>query len=102
MLNITASTAGDELTVCLEGKLDTTSSPSLEKTLSENLEGINRLTLDMSALEYVSSAGLRVLLSVQKTMKTMSRRQGLIVRRPSQTVMEIFDVTGFSDILIFE
>ncbi len=99
MLNITASTAGDELTVCLEGKLDTTSSPSLEKTLSENLEGINRLILDMSALEYVSSAGLRVLLSVQKTM---SRRQGLIVRRPSQTVMEIFDVTGFSDILIFE
>ena len=99
MLNITASTAGDELTVCLEGKLDTTSSPSLEKTLSENLEGINRLILDMSALEYVSSAGLRVLLSVQKTM---SRRRGLIVRRPSQTVMEIFDVTGFSDILIFE
>ena len=99
MLNITASTAGDELTVCLEGKLDTTSSPSLEKTLSENLEGINRLILDMNALEYVSSAGLRVLLSVQKTM---SRRQGLIVRRPSQTVMEIFDVTGFSDILIFE
>ena len=99
MLNITASTAGDELTVCLEGKLDTTSSPSLEKTLSENLEGINRLILDMSALEYVSSAGLRVLLSVQKTM---SRRQGLIVRRPSQTVMEIFDVTGFSDILILE
>ena len=99
MLNITASTAGDELTVCLEGKLDTTSSPSLEKTLSENLEGINRLILDMSALEYVSSAGLRVLLSVQKTM---SRRQGLIVRRPSQTVMEIFDVTGFSDILNIE
>jgi anti-sigma B factor antagonist len=99
MLNITASTAGDELTVCLEGKLDTTSSPSLEKTLSENLEGIDRLILDMSALEYVSSAGLRVLLSVQKTM---SRRQGLIVRRPSQTVMEIFDVTGFSDILVFE
>ena len=99
MLNITASTAGDELTVCLEGKLDTTSSPSLEKTLSENLEGINRLILDMSALEYVSSAGLRVLLSVQKTM---SRRQGLIVRRPSQTVMEIFAVTGFADILIFE
>ena len=99
MLNISVSAEGEVLTVRLEGKLDTTSSPELEKVLRENLDSTSRLILDMSALLYVSSAGLRVLLSAQKTM---SAKNGLIVRNPSENVMEIFDVTGFSDILVFE
>lgn len=99
MLNIEKNTNETELTVVLTGRLDTTTAPELEKELKASLDGVSALTIDMAALEYISSAGLRVLLSAQKTMN----RQGeMKVVHVGDTIMEIFEVTGFSDILTIE
>ena len=99
MLNIEKKTNGTELTVALTGRLDTTTAPELERELKENLDGVTALVIDMAALEYISSAGLRVLLSAQ----TIMGRQGeMKVTHVSETIMEIFEVTGFSDILTIE
>ena len=96
MLNINKTASESELTVALEGRLDTTTAPELEKELKESLDGVTELVIDMTALDYISSAGLRVLLSAQKTMN----RQGeMTVTGVGETIMEIFEVTGFSDIL---
>ncbi len=95
-MNILKKQDGSALTVTLEGRLDTTTAPELEKTLKESLEGVSELTLDFAGLEYISSAGLRVLLSAQKTMN----RQGeMKLVHVGEMIMEIFEVTGFSDIL---
>ena len=99
MLNIEKKTNGTELTVALTGRLDTTTAPELEKELKENLDGVTALVIDMAALEYISSAGLRVLLSAQKIM---SKQGEMKVIHVSETIMEIFEVTGFSDILTIE
>ncbi|MBQ7500468.1 MAG: STAS domain-containing protein [Clostridia bacterium] len=99
MLNIEKKTNGTELTIALAGRLDTTTAPELETVVKESLDGVTALILDMEALEYVSSAGLRVLLSAQKVMN----KQGTMkVTRVGETIMEIFEVTGFSDILDIE
>ena len=99
MLNITKNIHETELTVVLTGRLDTTTAPELEKELKASLDGITELTFDLAALEYISSAGLRVLLSAQKTMN----RQGTMkLTHVNETIMEIFEVTGFSDILTVE
>lgn len=99
MLNIEKTTNESELTVVLSGRLDTTTAPDLEKELKESLDGVTALTIDMTALEYISSAGLRVLLSTQKIMN----RQGKMkVTHVNETIQEIFEVTGFSDILTIE
>ncbi len=99
MLNITKNVNGKELTIALEGRLDTVTSPSLESELKSSLEGVEKLVMDLAQLQYISSAGLRVLLSAQKIMNA----QGcMIVRNASEDVREIFDVTGFSDILTIE
>ena len=99
MLNITKNANGNELKVILEGRLDTTTAPQLEEQLGAALEGITDLKLDLEKLEYISSAGLRVLLSSQKTMN----KQGtMVITNASAEVKEIFDVTGFSDILTIE
>lgn len=99
MLNIEKTTNASELTVVLNGRLDTTTAPDLEKELKESLDGVTALTIDMTALEYISSAGLRVLLSTQKIMN----RQGKMkVTHVNETIQEIFEVTGFSDILTIE
>ena len=99
MLNIEKTTNASELTVVLGGRLDTTTAPDLEKELKESLDGVTALTIDMTALEYISSAGLRVLLSTQKVMN----RQGKMkVTHVNETIQEIFEVTGFSDILTIE
>ena len=99
MLNITKNVNGKELTIALEGRLDTVTSPSLESELKSSLEGVEKLVMDLAQLQYISSAGLRVLLSAQKIMNA----QGcMIVRNASEDVREIFDVTGFSDILSIE
>ena len=99
MLNITNAKDGDKLTVELEGRLDTTTSPQLEENMSEQLGGVTQLTFDLAKLEYISSAGLRVLLSSQKTMN----KQGeMIVKNVSEEVQEIFEVTGFSDIFTIQ
>lgn len=98
-MNILKKPDGDRLTVALEGRLDTTTAPMLEEELRGALDGVVELELDMSALEYISSAGLRVLLSAQKVMN----RQGkMVLRGVSPEIMEIFEVTGFVDILEIE
>ena len=87
---------GGALAVFVEGRLDTNTAPELDDTLKSSLEGVTELTLDLEKLDYLSSAGLRVLLSAQKTMN----RQGtMVVKNVNETIMEIFEVTGFSDIL---
>ncbi len=96
MLNINVKSEGEKLTVKLEGRLDTTTSPELESELRMNLDGIKELVFDFNGLEYLSSAGLRVLLNAQKTMNQQGEMK---VTGVSDGVKEIFDVTGFSDIL---
>ena len=90
---------GNELNVTIEGRLDTSTAPQLEAELKESLPGVSKLVLDFTALEYLSSAGLRVLLSTQKTMN----KQGeMIIKNVNETINEIFEVTGFVDILTIE
>ena len=99
MLNITRKGEGTKVEFALEGRLDTVTAPDLEKALNESLSGKEELILDFAGLEYISSAGLRVLLSAQKVMN----RQGkMTLRHVNETIMEIFEVTGFSDILTIE
>ena len=99
MLNITKNVDGTALTIVLEGRLDTVTSPSLESELKSSLGGVEDLVFDMDKLQYISSAGLRVLLSAQKVM---NKQGNMVVRNASDDVKEIFDVTGFSDILTIE
>lgn len=90
---------GAELTITLTGRMDTTTAPQLEAELKDSLSNVEHLVLDFAALDYLSSAGLRVLLGAQKQMN----RQGtMVVRNVNETIMEIFDVTGFCDILTIE
>ncbi|MBO4837795.1 MAG: STAS domain-containing protein [Lachnospiraceae bacterium] len=95
-MNIQTKKEDKSLTVILEGRLDTSTAPQLEECLNSSLEGIEDLSLDLSALDYISSAGLRVLLSAQKRMTKQGRMQ---ITGANETVMEIFEITGFSDIL---
>jgi anti-sigma B factor antagonist len=96
MLNITKTKENKSLTVALEGRLDTTTAPQLEGELKESLPDVSELTIDMGKLEYISSAGLRVLLSAQKIMNKQGEMK---ITGVSDAIMEIFEVTGFSDIL---
>ena len=90
---------GTELTIKLAGRLDTTTAPQLETELKQSTAGVARLVFDFGALDYLSSAGLRVLLSTQKLMN----KQGeMIIRGVNDTIAEIFEVTGFADILTIE
>lgn len=90
---------GTALSLALTGRLDTTTAPQLEGELKESLPGVESLTLDFAGLQYLSSAGLRVLLAAQKTMNRQGR---MVVKNVNETIAEIFDVTGFSDILTIE
>ena len=87
---------GDELTVSLEERLDTTTAPQLEAELSNSLNGVKKLIIDIEKLVYVSSAGLRVLLKAQKTM---NKQGSMEVRNVSPEIKDIFEVTGFDEIL---
>ena len=89
----------NELTVALSGRLDTLTSPDLEDKLEEELDGAERLIFDLAELEYISSAGLRVLLGAYKMMDEMG---GMLIRNVTEPVMEVFEVTGFSDVLNIE
>ncbi|MBO5659686.1 MAG: STAS domain-containing protein [Bacteroidaceae bacterium] len=98
-MTIEKNLAGTELTVTITGRLDTTTAPQLEKEVKLNLVGVKKLILDFAELEYLSSAGLRVLLAVQKAMN----KQGeMIIKNVNETIKEIFEVTGFIDILTIE
>ena len=87
------------LTSTLSGRLDTTTAPQLESELKASIEGIENLILDFAGLEYLSSAGLRVLLSAQKIM---NKQGAMVVKNVNETIQEIFEVTGFCDILTIE
>ncbi len=99
MLNIEKKKEGSKLELVLAGRLDMTTAPELEKELKASLDDVDELVFDMASLEYISSAGLRVLLSAQKIMNKQGTMKVLHV---NETIMEIFEVTGFSDILAIE
>lgn len=90
---------GSSLTLELEGRLDTTTAPELEAELNQSLDGVTALTLDMGQLAYLSSAGLRVILTAQKRM---NKQGAMVVRHVNETIMEVFEVTGFVNILNIE
>ncbi len=95
-MNIIKKAEGSKLTIALEGRLDTTTAPQLEKEIQSSLKGVEELVYDLKKLEYISSAGLRVLLASQKVMNDQGE---MIVENVCPEIMEIFDVTGFVDIL---
>ena len=99
MLNIDKKAEAGKVCFALEGRLDTVTSPNLERELKTSLDGVTELVIDLEKLEYISSAGLRVLLSAQKTM---NKQGAMKVLNVCKTIMEIFEVTGFSDILDIE
>ena len=99
-MTITKTANGSELTIALEGRLDTNTSPNLEAELKLSLGPVTSLILDLAELSYVSSAGLRVLLMAQKTMN--GKKGDMVIRHCSADIMDIFDVTGFVDILNIE
>ena len=98
-MNIVKTRDGSKLTIALEGRLDTTTSPQLEGELRTSVSGVTDLVFDLGALDYVSSAGLRVLLSAQKVM---NKQGSMTIRCVKPEIMEIFEVTGFVDILSIE
>ena len=99
MLNIEKNAEGNSIEVKLSGRLDTTTAPQLEEVVKGELGGKESLVFDLADLEYISSAGLRVLLSAQKIMNNQG---SMVVKNVSEEVNEIFEVTGFSDILTIQ
>ncbi len=98
-MTITKTQEGNRLTLALTGRLDTTTAPLLDSELKQDLGNITELTLDFANLEYLSSAGLRVLLSTQKAM---NRQGSMVLKNVNETIMEIFEITGFADILTIQ
>ncbi len=96
-MTITKTQEGSKLNVALEGRLDTTTAPNLEAEMRDALNGVTELDIDMASLAYISSAGLRVMLALQKQMN--KQKGSMIIRNASEELMEIFDVTGFVDVL---
>lgn len=90
---------GAELTVMLEGRLDTVSAPDLDAVVKNELLGVDTFILDLKKLQYTSSAGLRVILIAQKTMNKQGK---LILKNVSEAVMEVFEMTGLADLLTIE
>ncbi|MBQ5987740.1 MAG: STAS domain-containing protein [Clostridia bacterium] len=95
-MKINQTKNGEALVIALEGRLDTMTAPELEAALKDALQGVTDLTFDFAKLDYISSAGLRVLLSAQKTM---NRQGSMKVVNVNEMIMEVFDVTGFADFL---
>ncbi len=98
-MEIIKTSEGGKLKIALEGRLDTNTAPELESELKSGLDGVSELEFDLEKLEYISSAGLRVLLSAQKVM---NKQGDMVVKNSKPEIMEIFDVTGFLDILNVE
>lgn len=99
VLEINSQKLDSTLIMGVEGRIDTTTSPQFEEAIKSSIEGISALVLDFAKVEYISSAGLRVLLSTQKAM---AKQGGMSLRNVSDEINEIFEVTGFSDILTIE
>ena len=98
-MNMEMKRNAEETTIEIEGRLDTTTAPVLDKAINEDMDGTKELILDLKGLEYISSAGLRVLLSAQKKMQKIGSMKVVNV---CETVMEVFEMTGFADILVIE
>ncbi len=98
-MTINKTANGNELVIALEGRLDTTTAPQLDDELKTALSGVESLKFDFSKLEYISSAGLRVLLSAQKVM---NKQGNMVIQNANEEILEIFEVTGFVDILTIE
>ena len=98
-MNIEKKLEGSALTIALEGRLDTTTSPDLEETLGASLDGVTALVFDFTKLDYLSSAGLRVLLSAQKRM---NKQGSMKLVHVNDAVKEVFEITGFADFLTIE
>ena len=99
MLNIQKKMEDSNVCYALEGRLDTMTAPDLEKELKDSLDGVSELVMDFEKLDYISSAGLRVMLATQKIM---NRQGGMKLCRVKDVIMEILEVTGFTDILTIE
>lgn len=98
-MTITKHSEGKNLLIALEGRLDTTTAPQLEAEIRGGLDGVTELVLACGKLEYLSSAGLRVILAAQKIMNKQGK---MIVRQVNETILEVFEITGFIDILNIE
>ncbi len=98
-MNVTMNRNGTELTVAIEGRLDTITSPELEKQLEPALEGVEKLVFEMKDLKYISSAGLRILLTA---MQVMEEQGSMVLRNVCPEIMDVFEVTGFIDDLNIE
>ncbi len=98
-MNIIKNTEGKTLNIALEGRLDTTTAPQLEAELKQSIADSTELNLDFAKLEYISSAGLRVLLAAQKVMNKQGK---MVIRNVNDVISEVFEVTGFADILTIE
>ena len=98
-MTINKKSEGEMLTIKLSGRLDTNSSPALEAELKKSVNGVKELIFDFSEVEYISSAGLRILLAAQKVM---NRQGSMKLIGVNADVMEVFEITGFSDILTIE
>ncbi len=98
-MNIIKQLSGSKLTITLDGRMDTMTAPQLETELKNSLPGVTELVFELKNLAYISSAGLRVLLSAQKTM---NQQGSMLIRGANEDVMDIFEVTGFVDIFNIE
>jgi len=98
-MQTTINKENSKLTVAISGRVDTTTAPDLEKAIFDNLDGVTELVLDLKDMGYTSSAGLRVILKAQKTMNSQGK---MVVKNVQEDVMEVFEMTGFSDILTVE
>ena len=95
-MTIDIKKSAEEVVVEIAGRLDTTTAPALEKTINEDIGSTTNLVLDLKELEYISSAGLRVLLSAQKKMQQVGT---MTVKNVCEEIMDVFEITGFADIL---
>ena len=98
-MTIEIKRTAEEITIEIVGRLDTTTAPELDKTINEDISDVKNLILNFKGLEYISSAGLRVLLGAQKKMQKIGTMKLINVR---EEVMEVFEMTGFADILTIE
>lgn len=98
-MEITKTPAGNDMTVGISGKLDTQTAPEFEDAMREGLDDVKNLTVDLTDLEYISSAGLRAILSLYKRM---SKQGSMVIKNANDDVMDVFDMTGFTELLNIE
>ena len=95
-MQINKTLNGDALTIAITGRIDTLTAPQLDSEIQGKLDGVKSLVIDLKNVEYISSAGLRILLAAQKVM---NKQGSMVVKNASSAIKEIFEVTGFCDIL---